>query len=353
MRYSKALAKENSIIKKQVKQLEKKNSNTLHQIQSLSGKLRHNKEISELKANEFLHCNNSKFYTLSILADESTRGSAKVFLICFMYWNEIKNLPDMLLVKMKDLITCDAKTIAQIIIDTCNKYSIDTRIYQTFLSDNTNYMTRKNNDIAFGKLTITIGFSKQSHLFNLLYLAWELHNEYDKTNKDKPLGMKAEIIYDIYKTLLNFDMNQYQKLMQSYWLYELKTAIQFLEYIQIKCLVKFEKEFYKPMSPPGHRAHQMPETVLRWIKDLKFIAENIHDFFIEELMEVTKVLTEQQIEKLIGDLELAAEKSLEVFQKWMNCWLHLPLSICRLGGSYGHEFAKAYANVVLDLYGSN
>ncbi len=145
--------------------------------------------------------------------------------------------------------------------------------------------------------------------------------------------------------------------------------------IQIKCLVKFGKEFYEPMItflngydpqprifiehnkfdqlPPGHRAHQMPETVLRWIKDLKFIAENIHDFFIEELMEATKVLTEQQIEKLIEDLELAAEKSLEVFQKWMNCWLHLPLSICHLGGSYGHEFAKAYENVVLDLYGSN
>ena len=41
--------------------------------------------------------------------------------------------------------------------------------------------------------------------------------------------MKAEIIYDLYKTLLNFDMNQYQKLMRSHWLYELKTAIQFLE----------------------------------------------------------------------------------------------------------------------------
>ncbi len=52
-------------------------------------------------------------------------------------------------------------------------------------------------------------------------------------------------------------------------------------------------------------------------------------------------------------MELATEKSLEVFQKWMNCWLHLPLSVCRLGGSYGHEFAKAYANVILGLHWSN
>ncbi|CAG8497868.1 15504_t:CDS:2, partial [Funneliformis caledonium] len=191
-------------------------------------------------------------------------------------------------------------------------------------------------DIAFEKLTTTIGFSKQSYPFNLLYLVWELHNGYDKTNKDKPLGMKAEIIYDLYKILLNFDMNQYQKPMR----YDAQPRI-FIEHN------KFDQ------LPSGHRAHQMPETVLRWIKDLKFIAKNIHDFFIEELIEATKVLTEQQIEKLIGNLELAAEKSLKVFQKWMNCWLHLPLSICYLGGSYGHEFAKAYANVVLDLYGSN
>ena len=101
--------------------------------------------------------------------------------------------------------------------------------------------------------------------------------------------MKTEIIYDLYKTLFNFDMNQYQKPMWSYWLYELKIVIQFLECkeahkqfvkwfipklcllkntpkaylskqklfeiwlndsqldIQIKCLIKFGKEFYELM----------------------------------------------------------------------------------------------------------
>ena len=44
--------------------------------------------------------------------------------------------------------------------------------------------------------------------------------------------------------------------------------------------------------PPGHRAHQMPEAVIRWIKELQFIAENIYDFFCEELLEATEVLTE-------------------------------------------------------------
>ena len=70
-----------------------------------------NKEISELMVDEFLHCNNSEFYSFGILADESTRGSTKVFVICFMYWNEKKNLPDVSLVKMKDLITYDTKQL--------------------------------------------------------------------------------------------------------------------------------------------------------------------------------------------------------------------------------------------------
>lgn len=288
---------------------------------SLQSVIRWNKEISELSIDEFLHCNNSEFHTLDILADESTRGSTKVFVICFMYWNEKKNLPNVSLVEMKDLITCDAKTVAQAIMDTCNKYSINTRICWTFLSDNTNYMSGKNNgavklfaemaknqcfwipcslhvahiilntfeDTAFEKLASNIGFSKQPHPFNLLHLTWKLHNGYDKTNKDKPLGMKSEIIYALYKTYLNFNMNQYQKPMRSRWLYELKTAEQYIERkeahkqfvkwfipklcslkstpksylnkwklfeiwlndsqldIQIKCLVKFGKEFYEPM----------------------------------------------------------------------------------------------------------
>ncbi|PKY60181.1 hypothetical protein RhiirA4_483587 [Rhizophagus irregularis] len=72
-----------------------------------------------------------------------------------------------------------------------------------------------------------------------------------------------------------------------------------------------------------YRAYEMPEIVTRWIKELLFIAKNIYDFF--------------------------TKKSLEVFQKWMNCWLYLSLNVCHLGGFYSHEFAKAYTNVILNL----
>ncbi|CAB4413838.1 unnamed protein product [Rhizophagus irregularis] len=186
-----ALTKENASLKKQVQQLKKKNLDVLHQIKSLGGKLEHvrkkqNNQISKVHANarrkksfsynsiksylnslflnnkkhysskvmeileltitnEFMYYNNSEFYYFGILADKLTKDSTKVFVICFMYWNEKKNSPDISLVEMKDLIICNVKTVAQIIMDTCNKYSINIKLCQTFFSNNTNYMVEKNN----------------------------------------------------------------------------------------------------------------------------------------------------------------------------------------------------------------
>jgi len=40
---------------------------------------------------------------------------------------------------------------------------------------------------------------------------------------------------------------------------------------------------------------------------------------------------------------------LELHQKWLDCWLHLPLSICRLGGEHGREFAHSFIYVVLNI----
>ncbi|CAB4447019.1 unnamed protein product [Rhizophagus irregularis] len=37
----------------------------------------------------------------------------------------------------------------------------------------------------------------------------------------------------------------------------------------------------------------------------------------------------------------------ELNVKWLNCWLHLLLSICRLGGSHGKQFARSFAHIVL------
>src|SRR6266498_2374378 len=82
-----ALAKENSIIKKQVKQLEKKNSNTLHQIQSLGGKLgrvrkKQTKQIAKIhsitrKKKPF----SSKSYLNSLFLDNERHYSSKAMIL--------------------------------------------------------------------------------------------------------------------------------------------------------------------------------------------------------------------------------------------------------------------------------
>ncbi|EXX52540.1 uncharacterized protein OCT59_018385 [Rhizophagus irregularis] len=63
---------------------------------------------------------------------------------------------------------------------------------------------------AFGKLASNTGFSRQPHPYNLLYLAWKLHDGYDSSDKDKPLNINSQIIKDLYDSLLGFHYNQYQ-----------------------------------------------------------------------------------------------------------------------------------------------
>ncbi|CAG8843105.1 26189_t:CDS:1, partial [Racocetra persica] len=145
-------------------------------------------------------------------------------------------------------------------------------------------------DMAFGKLSVNAGFSKTRHPFNLLYLAWMLHDGYAQSDKDSPLNMRSETIRSLYKTRLNYQLTKYQHPLKSRWQYELIAAEQYLErrelhiefvawflpklktlkkvpssYVQkwelfqnwlndselnikIQCLVKFGHEFYRPFS---------------------------------------------------------------------------------------------------------
>ncbi|CAG8581843.1 17674_t:CDS:1, partial [Racocetra persica] len=92
-------------------------------------------------------------------------------------------------------------------------------------------------EMAFGKLPTSTGFSKTCHLFNLLYLAWMLHDRYDYSDKDSPLNMRSEAIQNLYKAWLNYMLTKYQHPLRSRWQYELITAEQYLERREIH--VKF------------------------------------------------------------------------------------------------------------------
>ncbi len=82
---------------------------------------------------------------------------------------------------------------------------------------------------AFGKLNSPLELSLKKHSYNLINLAFYLYDGYDESNKDNPLNIKAETIYQLYKELLDYNLTKYQKPIKQRWLYELKTAKQYFK----------------------------------------------------------------------------------------------------------------------------
>jgi hypothetical protein len=69
---------------------------------------------------------------------------------------------------------------------------------------------------AFGKLNSPSGLSLHDHPFNLLNLAYHLHDGYKDSDKDNPINMKSETIKTLYWTLFQYPLKQYQKPITSW-----------------------------------------------------------------------------------------------------------------------------------------
>jgi hypothetical protein len=91
----------------------------------------------------------------------------------------------------------------------------------------------------------------------------------------------------------------------------------------------------------------MPDAIVKMNFDLKKISNNIYNFFGKELLDATIKLSDDEFAELISGLQNGIKKAFELNEKWLNNWLHLPLSICRLGGSHGKLFARSFAHVML------
>ena len=101
--------------------------------------------------------------------------------------------------------------------------------------------------------------------------------------------------------------------------------------------------------PPGRRAHEMPDIILKWIGNLYRIKNNICSFFDAELWNAIDVLQDNDFEDFFNGLVSDINKAVDSLEHWMGMWLHLPLSVCQLGGKYGHEFARSYLYVRLKI----
>ncbi|CAG8835684.1 32761_t:CDS:2, partial [Gigaspora margarita] len=86
----------------------------------------------------------------------------------------------------------------------------------------------------------------------------------------------------------------------------------------------------KVTLPPGNRAHEMPNKMVIWIKDLQDCSDNIYELFGEELADTGHELNTTDFENLCELLHDGVENALNGFIKWMETWVHLPLCICRI-----------------------
>jgi hypothetical protein len=217
--------------------------------------------VAELAITENLPNSTSTFASYGILADESTRGDKKIFLVCAAHWNTIKDEPILTILCMKDLDCCTSTNVSTTVLETIRSFNLNTSHCLYWLTDNTSYMSGSKNgavvnfnqrsgananripcglhavhiaatafdNTTFGKINSPSGLSLNPHPFNVINLAYHLHSGYNESDKDNPLNMKNETIKKLYKTLLNVDFNKYQKPITSRWLYQLITARQYLE----------------------------------------------------------------------------------------------------------------------------
>ncbi|CAG8648164.1 8791_t:CDS:2 [Funneliformis mosseae] len=195
-----------------------------------------NKEISEMHVNEiFDQGNSSEFHAFGIMADESTRGQKNFFIICLIFCNYKNNAPDFQLIEMKNLDNCTGKSVAQAIYNT---FEINSHQCLTFVSDNTNYMSNKiggavalfnklTGEICFGKLPSISGLSQKKLPENLLYLTLEIHDSYNKSNKETPMGINSDHIRMLYQERIQYKLPKYQQPLRTRWLYELTCAEQY------------------------------------------------------------------------------------------------------------------------------
>ncbi|PKY52833.1 hypothetical protein RhiirA4_470718 [Rhizophagus irregularis] len=377
-----------------------------------------------------------------IMVDESTRGEIKNFVLCYQVWSEKEQAPIVIMASLKDIPRCNSETVSNSVIQTIQENGLDIAKCVLWVTDNTAYMASNKKGAvalfnkktgmnafrvgcglhimqiifnhfeqkAFGILSNSTGFSRKLHPYNLLYLAWNLHDGYNSSDKDKPLNINASIIKKLYDGLMGFHYNQYQLPLRSRWGYELRTAKQYLDRreahilfarwfitqlenyhntpkaylndwrlfeswlsnsivnIQVKCLVNFAEHFYEPLVqfivgqdpnlriiqngqlvqlPFGRRAHEVPDKVYEWKAFLENIKNNMEMFFVDELLEAVEKLSNDEFEELFDSLENGINEAYEYFEKWLDPWLHLPLVICRLGGNTAHLFANSFRFAIL------
>ncbi|CAG8491979.1 2462_t:CDS:2, partial [Ambispora leptoticha] len=89
------------------------------------------------------------------------------------------------------------------------------------------------------------------------------------------------------------------------------------------------------------------DKVYAWITDLNDAKENIYQVFEQELEFGLDNLDVDDYNNLCIELQDGIQTALEGFVKWMQVWIHLPLSICCLGDNNEEDIKEGN----LDTFG--
>jgi hypothetical protein len=168
-------------------------------------------------------------------------------------------------------------------------------------------------------------------------------------------------------------LNNSKNAPQSYikkWMIFSKWLDDYYLNIQIKSMVKFGEQFYESIYqfltgkdsiprilnndciitlPPGNRAHEMPDKVEEWITELENAEELLFNIFPDILFDAENNLSDEKFDVFCESLANGIKKACGSFKKWLECWTHLPLSICCLGSNNGSIFARAFLLVFYNL----
>ncbi|PKC56928.1 hypothetical protein RhiirA1_473280 [Rhizophagus irregularis] len=125
---------------------------------------------------------------------------------------------------MKDVLRCNADTVSTQALQICNKTSMDPKNCHFWLTDNTIYMASKTVHIAlmnfenaaFEKINAIKGLSLKEYPYNILNLAFYLHDDYNLSNKDNPLNLKASnYMHETENFISSDDFNNLCKSLQT------------------------------------------------------------------------------------------------------------------------------------------
>jgi len=79
--------------------------------------------VIKLTVIESLSNINLQFASYEIMINKSTKGDKKIFLVCLLHWNIVKEKPIFTILSMKDLDSCISSNVSDFVLETIKSFN--------------------------------------------------------------------------------------------------------------------------------------------------------------------------------------------------------------------------------------